>query len=83
MVRHRSQPESLYRPSNVERLVNFFQRRDTEGLKLRPEVGIHGSPVMGAENHEITDVGTGGHGEIAIHPEIRQAFIDQIEQAQD
>ena len=81
LIRHRSQPESLYRPSNVERLVNFFQRQDTEGLKLRPEVGIQGSPVMGAENYEITDVGTGGHGEIAIHPEIRQAFIDQIERA--
>ena len=81
LIRHRSQPESLYRPSNVGSLLNFYQTQDTEGLKIRPEVGIHGSPVSGAENLQITDVGTGGHGEIAIHPEIRDAFIKLVEQA--
>ena len=81
LIRHRSQPESLYRPSNVGYLLNYYQTQDTEGLKIRPEVGIHGSPVMGAENREIVDVGTGGHGEIAIHPEIREAFIELVRQA--
>ena len=81
LIRHRSQPESLYRPSNVGSLLNFYQTQDTEGLKIRPEVGIHGSPVSGAENLQITDVGTGGHGEIAIHPDIRDAFIKVVEQS--
>jgi hypothetical protein len=81
LIRHRSQPESLYRPSNVGSFLNYFQTQDTEGLKIRPEVGIHGSPVSGAENREIKDVGTGGHGEIAIHPEVRDAFIKLVERA--
>jgi hypothetical protein len=79
LVRHRSQPESLYKPSNLTTLVNYFQRQDTEGLKIRPLVGIQGSPVEGAQNLEITDVGTGGHGEIALHQEVREAFTNQIE----
>lgn len=83
LVRHRSQPESLYRPSNLTTLLNFFQRQDTEGLKIRPLVGIQGSPVERADNVEIIDVGSGGHGEIAIHPKVRDAFMDTLQNLAD
>ena len=78
VVRHRPQPESLYAPSNVDKFSNFYQRRDTEGLKVGPKVGIHGSPIEGAHNQEITDVGTAGHGEIALHKTVLQAFRQSL-----
>jgi hypothetical protein len=78
LVRHRPQPESLYAPSNADKFLNFYQKQDTEGLKIRPLVGIQGSPVEGAVNQEIFDVGSGGHGEIAVHPKVREAFLQEI-----
>jgi len=80
LVRHRSQPESLYAPANTGTFLNFFQRRDSEGLKLEnPRFGIHGSPVAGAKNQEIWNVGSAGHGEITYHPQVTQAFVNQLQ----
>ena len=79
LVRHRDQPETLFKPSNVKFFKNYYQLQDTEGLKIKPYVGIQGSKVMGADNQEIPDVGTGGHGEIAVHQEVRDAFVEMIE----
>lgn len=76
-LRSREQPESLYRVGNVPRWVNFFQRSDTEGLKINPRFGIHGSPIRGAENLELhrgPDLGDAGHGEIAYHPAVLDRF---------
>lgn len=78
VVQHRSQPESLYAPGNVDKFSNFFQKRDTQGLGIGPSVGIHGSPVEGAHNEEIKDVGHGGHGEITSHKRVLQAFLQSL-----
>lgn len=83
LVKHRLQPESLYAPSNVESFLNFFQRQDTEGIKFGPQVGIHGSPVVGATNYEVEDVGTGGHGEIAINEAVQALFLKAVRTAAD
>jgi hypothetical protein len=80
LIRHRDQPESLYRPSNLKYLLNYFQVQDTEGLKVSPLVGIQGSRMKDAVNLEIADVGTGGHGEIAVHQDVRDAFMNQVEE---
>ncbi|MGV3526265.1 MAG: hypothetical protein ACO1RX_18745 [Candidatus Sericytochromatia bacterium] len=78
LVRHRSQPESLYAPGNVGTFLNFYQKQDTEGLKMAPRFGIQGSLVSGAQNREIRDVGTAGHGEITYNPVVTQAFVEQL-----
>ncbi len=80
LVRHRAQPESLYAPANVDKFISFYQLRDTEGLKMEPRFGIQGSPVTGAINQEITDVGTAGHGEIAYNPRVTNAFTQELKQ---
>jgi len=77
-VSSQSQPESLYRPQNVDEWVSFYQKSDTEGLKMKPAFGIHGSPVAGAENVFIPDVGSAGHGEIAYHPEVIKRVTDEL-----
>lgn len=77
-VSSQSQPESLYRPQNVGEWVSFYQKSDTEGLKMKPAFGIHGSPVAGAENVFIPDVGSAGHGEIAYHPEVIKRVTDEL-----
>jgi hypothetical protein len=77
-IRSRSQPESLYRPQNVKEWVNFYQRTDTEGLKIAVKFGIHGSPIQGAENHEIKDTSTDGHGAIAYHSEVLSRITGEL-----
>jgi hypothetical protein len=77
-VRSRSQPKSLYRTGNSGEWVNFYQTKDTQGMKMSPRFGIHGSPVSGAENRRVDDVNSGGHGEIAIHPEVSQRFMAEL-----
>ncbi|MGE3724539.1 MAG: hypothetical protein AB7I41_03255 [Candidatus Sericytochromatia bacterium] len=79
LVRHRSQPESLYKPSNTGRFLSFYQRQDTEGLKMDPTFGIQGSPVKGAQNQEVHDVGSAGHGEIAYNPKVVKAFSEELQ----
>lgn len=79
LVRHRSQPESLYKPGNTGRFLNFYQLKDTEGLKMKnPSFGIQGSPVAGAVNQEIQGVGSAGHGEIAYHPQVVSTFVQEL-----
>ena len=78
LVRHRAQPESLYKPSNTGRFLSFYQRQDTEGLKMDPKFGIQGSPVKGAQNQEVHDVGSAGHGEIAYNPIVVKAFAEGL-----
>ena len=63
-------PGVLFRPENVKEWINFYQRTDTEGLKMPIRFGIHGNPVVGAVNTEITDTKTDGHGAIAYHPQV-------------
>lgn len=79
MVRSHAQPESLYKPGNVDKMVNFYQKKDEEGLKM-PQVrfGIQGSPVQRAENIEIYDVGTSGHGEITYHQKVLTRFMSEL-----
>lgn len=77
------QPESLYKPSNTGRFQSFYQRKDTDGLKLGLHdwlnFGIHGSPVAGAENKEVSKgMGSSGHGEIAYSEEVLEAFIQGL-----
>lgn len=79
-VRYTPQDESLYKPHNVGKFINYFQRKDTEGLKdERFRFGIEGSPIKGADaNIPIHDVGSAGHGEIAYHDKVVKAFLDGI-----
>jgi len=83
LVRHRAQPESLYKPSNTGRFLSFYQRQDTEGLKMDPKFGIQGSPVKGAQNQEVYDVGSAGHGEIAYNPIVVKAFKTEMQNLLD
>lgn len=78
LVRHQAQPESLYKPSNTGQFLSFYQRKDTEGLKMDPKFGIQGSPIKGAQNQEIRDVGSAGHGEIAYNPQVTKAFAEGL-----
>lgn len=79
MVRSHAQPESLYKPGNAQKMINFYQKKDEEGLKM-PQVrfGIQGSPVARAENIEIHDVGTAGHGEITYHDKVLNRFMREL-----
>lgn len=80
LVRHTSQPESLYKPGNTGKFLNFYQLKDTEGLKMKnPSFGIQGSPVAGAVNQEIHGVGSAGHGEIAYHPQVVKTFVQELQ----
>lgn len=76
----RNQPNSLYKPSNVKRFVNVYQKQDTLGLKLSVKFGIWGSPIADAdEQFEITsDLGDAGHGEIAYHRDTIDLFKREL-----
>lgn len=78
-VGSRKQPESLYRPSNVSQWINFYQTDDTEGLKMSPQFGIHGSPVERATNIRVRGTGSAGHGEINYHPTVVKGFRDALQ----
>ncbi len=97
-VRHQKQRDSLYQPGNVKRAFNYFQQKDTLGLKLvDPKelnglsgykrwmkealmFGIHGSPIDGAKNKELSDhIGDGAHGEISYHPEVLERFTQEMD----
>ncbi|MEO1173823.1 MAG: hypothetical protein AAFX94_17505 [Myxococcota bacterium] len=76
-VRSRSQPESLYRVGRIP-WVNYYQRADTDGLKMDPRFGIHGSPIHRAENIEVCALGASAHGEITYQPVVLQRFIGEL-----
>ncbi len=45
---------------------------------MDPKFGIQGSPVKGAQNQEVHDVGSAGHGEIAYNPIVVKAFAEGL-----
>jgi hypothetical protein len=82
-IRSAHQPSKLYKVGNVVRHVNVYQQEDTDGLKLDPPLGIHGSPVAGADvNRDLTAAGTtlgaAAHGTITYEPSVQQGFVDEI-----
>ena len=78
LVRSRSQPESLYKPGNTGKFINFYQKNDTLGLKMGTRFGIQGSPVEGAKNSEIFNLSDSGHGEISYQPQVTEAFTRNL-----
>lgn len=78
----RSQPSSLYKPSNVSKHINFYQKDDRLGLKMGGDAmrfAIQGSPVEGADNQYIKGLSDSGHGEITYHPDVIKKFKEEIE----
>jgi len=55
--------EDLKKPSNASSFVVFYQTQDWKGLEIPViEFGIHGSSVIGAENHHLRfNLGSGQH----------------------
>ncbi|MCJ8346629.1 hypothetical protein MJH12_13890 [bacterium] len=76
----RHQPSSLYKPSNVKRFVNVYQKEDTLGLKIGIKFGIWGSPIANAdEQYRIRKGLTGSaHGEITYHEKTLSLFKSEI-----
>lgn len=74
------QPDKLYKPANVDSLINFYQQQDTQGLRMQPHFGIHGGLVQGALNYEVQQLGNSGHSEISYHPLVTRTFIEQLRQ---
>lgn len=76
------QASILYKPSNVARGINFFQTIDEIGLKVVPRFGIHGSPMVGADqNTHLTTadgLGSSAHGEITHSPKVLTAFENEL-----
>ncbi|MBF2053982.1 MAG: hypothetical protein IGS03_11040 [Candidatus Sericytochromatia bacterium] len=78
-VQSQPQPESLYKPGNAQKAINFYQRQDREGLKMDAvRFGIHGSPLARGENIEIKGVGSAGHGEIAYQQQVTNRFLAEL-----
>lgn len=77
-VRSRTQPETLRATNNIGEWINFFQSGDTLGIKAGPQMGIHGSPVSGAENVEVEGLGAGGHGSIAIDDGVLGRILGEL-----
>jgi hypothetical protein len=77
-----AQPQTLYRVDNVHRHLNFYQSVDQDGLKVGPQFGIHGSPMLGADvNHHLNaqdGLGSAAHGEITLHPRVLRTFEDEL-----
>jgi hypothetical protein len=79
VVASREHPQLLYKPSNVSRHINFYQKRDTKGFGLTPAFGIHGSSVVNAdENSEIYNLGEYGHGEITYQTKVKGKFVSEF-----
>jgi hypothetical protein len=76
----RSQPKSLYKVSNVKRHINVYQRTDTEGIKMSPRFGIHGSRIHKADLNKLikTGLGTAAHGEICYNDTTINLFKQEI-----
>lgn len=76
----RSQPKSLYKPSNTSRWVNVYQNKDTEGLKGPVGFGIRGSPIANADINKFISKGMGSdaHGTIVYNDETTKLFISEM-----
>lgn len=72
----------LYKPSNVKKLLSFYQLDDTLGLKLGGDplrFGIQGSQVAGADkNTRVYNQGDSGHGVINYDPVVLKSFTREI-----
>jgi hypothetical protein len=77
VVSSQIQKEKLYKPSNIKRFCNFYQKSDTTGLDLG--FGIQGSPVYQAQNEEITNLSSKGHGEITYDSRVLKSFHHQLD----
>lgn len=77
-VNSRRQPESLFKTSNVETWLNYYQTSDTKGLDMG--FGIHGSPIVGAENHHLEgfDNPNNAHGPVAYHNDVLERFKKEM-----
>ncbi len=76
----RKQPESLYKTSNSNRWINFYQNVDSNGLDLPIKFGIHGSPIHDADrNVFIKGLGAKAHGEITYDPSVLKAIQDELQ----
>jgi hypothetical protein len=71
------QKDKLYKPTNIKKFCNFYQRSDTTGLNMG--FGIQGSPVYQAENSEIKNLSKKGHGEITYDPSVLKSFHHQLD----
>lgn len=76
----RSQPKVLYKTTNTDRWINFYQIEDTEGLRMEPKFGIKGSPIYKAdENIYISNgLGSGAHGAIGYHSRLKDKVEDEL-----
>ena len=77
----RRQPDTLYKPSNTARAVNFYQNVDSEGLKMAVKFGIHGSPIHNADlnlfiNEDLSD---DAHGLIAKHDKVIEQIVKEYQ----
>jgi hypothetical protein len=77
-VRSRFQPETLRATGNVEEWINFYQTSDILGIKAGPQLGIQGSPVSQAENVSLDELGSGGHGTIAIDARVVDRLLQEL-----
>ncbi len=77
----RNQPETLYKPENVNRSVNVYQNVDTDGLKGPIKFGIHGSPIYNADLNQFisNDLTTDAHGEIARHEKTKSIIASEYQ----
>lgn len=77
----RRQPDTLYKPSNVDRSVNVYQNIDSEGLKGPLKFGIHGSPIDGADINQFLkeDLGSDAHGEITRHQKTQMLISSEYQ----
>ena len=76
----RKQPKVLYKTTNSERWINFYQIVDTKGLKGPVQFGIKGSPVHKAsKNYLIKDsLGSDAHGAIGSHVRVLDTIEDEL-----
>jgi len=75
----RKQPESLYKTSNSDRWINFYQNVDRHGLGASPKFGIHGSPVANAdENQFIKGLTSKGHGDICFDEDVLKKMSAEL-----
>lgn len=76
----RSQPHSLYKTSNADRWISFYQNTDDDGLKMGFDFGIHGSPIANADHNYFIDdnLGSSAHGEIGYHSKVINVIKKEI-----
>lgn len=73
----RRQPESLYKTSNSNRWINFYENVDTHGLELG--FGIRGSPIHNADSNQfITGLGSKAHGEICYDKKVKDKIEEEV-----